>query len=74
MERDILFLPGLSHDGQIFLRREPLGYLLWDKLSDPRPSQVRFMELGLAGYGLELRQVLAQPSWEVLEGEMLAVA
>ena len=76
--RDILFLPGLAQEGHIFLRREPLGYLLWDKLADPRPSQARFVRQGLAGYGLELGQVLAQPTWEVLgpvlRGEMLAVA
>jgi hypothetical protein len=78
MGRDILFLPGLRQDGQIFLRREPLGYLLWDKLADPRPSQARFVEQGLKGYGLKLSQVLAQPSWELLEpvmrGELRAVA
>ncbi|MFH1035579.1 MAG: hypothetical protein V1806_13805 [Pseudomonadota bacterium] len=76
--RDILFLPGLRQDEHIYLRREPLGYLLWDKLADPRPSQARFVRQGLEGYGLELRQVLAQPSWELLEpvmqGEMRAVA
>jgi hypothetical protein len=76
--RDILFLPGLRQGGHIYLRREPLGYLLWDKLADPRPSQVRFVQIGLEGYGLDLREVLARPSWEVLEpvmqGELLAVA
>lgn len=75
---DILFLPGLRQGGQVFLRREPLGYLLWDKLADPRPSQARFVRLGLKGYGLALEGVLADPSWDLLEpvmrGEMRAVA
>lgn len=75
---DILFLPGLCQEGRVFLRREPLGYLLWDKLADPRPSQTRFVRLGLEGYGLSLAEVLANPSWEalapVMQGEMRAVA
>lgn len=76
--RDIYFLPGLRQGETIYLRREPLAFLLWDKLSDPRPSQARFVEFGLAGYGLDLAAVLAQPSWDilapVLEGELEAVA
>jgi len=75
--RDILFLPGLRQGGRIYLRREPLAYLLWDKLADPRQSLAPFLDLGLAGYGLDRRAVLATPSWESLDrllaGELRAV-
>lgn len=37
-----------------------------DILFLPGLSRVRFVELGLAGYGLELKQVLVQSSLEVL--------
>ncbi|MCA1988026.1 MAG: hypothetical protein LDL07_02615 [Desulfarculus sp.] len=65
--RDIFFLPGLRQDGRIYLRREPLGFLLWDKLADPRASLAPFLELALAGHGLRRRDLLANPSWEVFE-------
>jgi hypothetical protein len=75
--KDILFLPGLRHDNQVFLRAEPMAYLVWDKVADPRPSQARFVDFGLAGYGLSRGRLLAEPSWEalapVLEGELSAV-
>lgn len=75
--RDILFLPGLRQENQIFLRSSPLAYLLWDKLSDPRPTQLRFVDFGLKGYGLSLADLLRAPSWEalapVMAGEMEAV-
>jgi hypothetical protein len=75
--RDIFFLPGLRQGERIYLRREPMVYLLWDKLADPRPSMLRFVRLGLKGYGLDLARLLKEPSWEALEpviaGEMEAV-
>jgi hypothetical protein len=75
--QDIFFLAGLRQEERIYLRRQPLVYLLWDKLADPRPSMLRFVRLGLAGYGLDLAGLLKEPSWEALEpviaGEMEAV-
>jgi hypothetical protein len=75
--RDLLFVPGLRQGGRVFLRAEPLAYLVWDKVADPRPSQARFVEFGLAGYGLSRERLLAAPSWEalapVLAGELQAV-
>ena len=77
LARDIYFLPGLRQGGAIYLRREPLAYLLWDKLADPRASLGRFVDLGLAGYGMERRGLMERPSWQalapLLEGEMRAV-
>jgi len=74
---DILFLPGLRQGGDIFLRRGPFPYLLWDLLADPRPSQTAFKRFALEAYGRDYRQVTTRPSWEqlapVLEGEMQAV-
>lgn len=75
--QDIFFLAGLRQGERIYLRREPMVYLLWDKLADPRPSMLRFVRLGLAGYGLDLNRLLREPSWEalgpVIAGEMEAV-
>ncbi len=75
--RDIFFLPGMRQGPNIYLRRGPLAYLLWDKLADPRPSLQRFLRLGLAGYGLDLNSILKEPTWEALEpvidGEMQSV-
>jgi hypothetical protein len=75
--QDIFFLAGLRQGEHIYLRREPLVYLLWDKLADPRPSMSRFVRLGLKGYGLDLARLIKEPSWEALEpviaGEMEAV-
>ncbi len=72
--RDIFFLPGLRQDGQIYLRPEPLGFLLWDKLADPRASLAPFLDLALAGHGLRRQELLAHPSWEaftpLLRGEL----
>jgi hypothetical protein len=77
LTQDILFLPGLRQGGDIFLRRGPFPYLVWDLLADPRPSQSAFKRFALDAYGRDYRQVLAHPSWEalapVLEGEMQAV-
>lgn len=74
---DILFLPGLRQGGDIFLRRGPFPYLLWDMLADPRPSQTAFKRFALAAYGRDYRQVVTNPSWEalapVLDGEMQGV-
>ncbi|MFH1058014.1 MAG: hypothetical protein V1797_04940 [Pseudomonadota bacterium] len=65
--RDILFLPGLRQDGRIYLRREPLAFLLWDKIADPRKSLIPFLDLGLGGYGLERRALIANPTAAVME-------
>ncbi|RJX36556.1 MAG: hypothetical protein C4525_00375 [Desulfarculus sp.] len=77
LTKDILFLPGLRQGGCIYLRSAPFPYLLWDLLSDPRPSLVRCKRFGLAGYGLDYTELLRAPSWEVLRpvlrGEMEAV-
>lgn len=74
---DILFLPGLRQGSDIFLRRGPFPYLLWDLLADPRPSQAAFKRFALEAYGRDYRELLTKPSWEqlapVLEGEMQAV-
>lgn len=64
---DLMFLPGLKQGRRVFLRRQPMAYLVWDKLADPRASVRRFVELGLAGYGLRREELLARPSWEALE-------
>jgi hypothetical protein len=77
LTNDILFLPGLRQGSDIFLRRSPFPYLVWDLLADPRPSQTAFKRFALAAYGRDYREVVAHPSWEalapVLEGEMQAV-
>ena len=65
--RDIFFLPGLRQDGRIYLRREPLGFLLWDKLADPRASLAPFLALALAGHGLRRAELMAHPSREAFE-------
>jgi hypothetical protein len=74
---DILFLPGLRQNQDIFLRRTPLAFLLWDKLSDPSATAREFGEFGLAGYGLSRAELLKRPSWQALEpalyGELQAV-
>ncbi len=64
---DLLLLPGMRADEHIFLRRQPLAYLLWDLISDDRPSTRRYVEFGLAGYGLERQALLAAPGWAPLE-------
>jgi len=75
--RDILFMAGMRQDSSVFLRREPMAYLLWDKVADPRASQKRFVDFGLKGYGLERGDLVARPDWEalvpVLDGELEAV-
>ncbi|MCF8041247.1 MAG: hypothetical protein K9K65_08120 [Desulfarculaceae bacterium] len=77
LTRDILFLPGLRQGSDIFLRRGPFPYLVWDLLADPRPSQTAFKRFALEAYGRDYREVITEPSWEalepVLEGEMRAV-
>jgi hypothetical protein len=77
MSPDIYFMPGLRQGDQIYLRPEPLAYVLWDKVADPRASQARFVKFGLGEYGLERGELLANPSWQalepVLEGELQAV-
>lgn len=77
MTSDLFFLPGMRQGPAIFLRTSPLPYLLWDKLTDPRPSLRRFLRFGLAGYGLEMDRLVREPSWEllqpVLDGELRAV-
>ncbi len=77
LTQDIFFLPGLRQGSEVFLRRWPLAYLLWDKIADPRRSLARFLHFGLAGYGLSLERVLSRPDWDSLEpvlaGEQEAV-
>ncbi|MCB2187259.1 MAG: hypothetical protein KQJ78_12630 [Deltaproteobacteria bacterium] len=77
LTQDIFFLPGLTQENQIFLRKEPLSYLLWDKLADPRAHLRRFVRLGLTGYGLDPEEVLTRPTWEnlapVVQGELAAI-
>lgn len=77
LTHDILFLPGLRQCGDIFLRRGPFPYLVWDLLADPRPSQTAFKRFALQAYGRDYREVITKPSWEalepVMEGEMRAV-
>ena len=74
---DILFLPGLRQGDEIFLRRGPFPYLVWDLLADPRPSQTAFKRFALEAYGRDYREVVTKPSWDMLEpilrGEMRAV-
>ncbi len=77
LTQDIFFLPGLRQGSEVFLRRWPLAYLLWDKIADPRRSLARFLGFGLAGYGLSRERVLRRPDWKALErvlaGEQEAV-
>jgi len=77
LTQDIFFLPGLRQGSEVFLRRWPLAYLLWDKIADPRRSLARFLRFGLAGYGLSLDDLLRRPDWPSLEpvlaGEQEAV-
>jgi hypothetical protein len=77
LTQDILFLPGLRQGQSIYLRSAPFPYLLWDLLADPRPSQAAFKRYALEAYGLDYRQVLTRPSWDLLapalEGEMQTV-
>lgn len=74
---DLFFLPGLRQGNAVYLRRQPLGYLVWDLVADPRRSQQRYVSFGLRGYGTDYKQLLAKPSWDglapVLEGELQAV-
>lgn len=75
--RDIYFLPGMRQGKRVYLRRDPLAFLLWDKIADPRKSAARFVAFGLAGYGVDRAGLLAAPGTEalapVLAGEMEAV-
>ncbi len=75
--RDIYFLPGMRQEGRVYLRREPLAFLVWDKIADPRKSAARFVAFGLNGYGLDRAELLAAPGDQalapVLAGEMEAV-
>ncbi len=77
MSPDLFCLPGLRQGDLIYLRPAPLAYVLWDKVSDPRASQARFVKFGLREYGIERSELLAQPSWQALEpvlaGELEAV-
>jgi hypothetical protein len=77
MSPDIYFLPGMRQGDHIYLRPEPLSYVLWDKVADPRASQARFVRFGLNEYGLDMAELLARPSWQalqpVLDGELEAV-
>ena len=74
---DLFFLPGLRQDRAVYLRRQPLGYLVWDLIADPRRSQQRYVSFGLDGYGVSHRKLLENPTWDalepVLEGELQAV-
>lgn len=74
---DLFFLPGLRQDSAVYLRRRPLGYLVWDLVADPRRSQQRYVSFGLNGYGVDYKKLIKSPSWEglapVLEGELDAV-
>jgi hypothetical protein len=67
----LLLLPGLKQGNVVYLREEPLAHLLWDRISDPRKSARAFAWLGLQGYGLDLDEVLANPSWHLLEPVLL---
>ena len=75
--RDILFLPGLKQNDSIYLRPEPLRYLLWDLVSDPRPRVKPFIDLGLSGYGLEPKAFRTRPGSREMDllvaGELKAV-
>ncbi|KIX13836.1 Sfum_1244 family protein [Dethiosulfatarculus sandiegensis] len=75
--RSLLLLPGLKQGDVVYLREEPLAHLLWDRISDPRKSARAFAWMGLKGYGVNLEEVLAKPSWPMLEpvlqGEMETV-
>lgn len=74
---DIYLLPGLRQDGSIYLRHDPMPFLLWDRVADPTSSLAAFCDLGLRGYGLDRQELLADPSRAALEpvlaGEMNGV-
>ena len=67
LTQDLFFLPGLRQGRRVFLRPAPLGYLIWDLLTDPRPGRARLVKLGLKGYGLERSQVIQEANWQGLE-------
>ena len=75
--KDILFLSGLKQDGVIYLRSEPLRYLLWDLVSDPRPRLKPFIDLALSGYGLDpaafRKGPIARDMDRLVAGELKAV-
>ena len=75
--KDILFLSGLRQNGHIYLRSEPLRYLLWDMVSDPRPRIKPFIDLALSGYGLDPKAFKANPTAPEMDrlaaGELRAV-
>lgn len=77
LTRDIFFLPGLRQGGNLYLRPEPMAFLVWDKIADPRKSAARFVAFGLHGYGLDRNKVLANPGRQsldaVMAGELEAV-
>lgn len=69
---DIFLLPGLRQDQNVYLRNEPMRFLLWDRIIDVTQSLKEFCRFGLAAHGLDRERLARRPSWQALAPVMEA--
>jgi hypothetical protein len=79
LARDLDGTPAMCQGNLIYVRRQSLGYYLWDRLADPDQQCNRFLMAGWTSPGAPLPDLLRHPeehqdSWEALvAGELEAI-
>lgn len=78
LARDLDGTPAMRQGTLIYARQEALAFYLWDRLADPVQQNNEFLKIALAGYDLQLQDLLRDPGAhesrfrELLAGELEA--
>ncbi|MCE5244210.1 MAG: Sfum_1244 family protein [Syntrophobacteraceae bacterium] len=61
LARDIFAAPAMRQGGQVFARRSPMLFFLWDQIMEMRPSARNALVFALSQYGLEAEPLRRAP-------------
>jgi hypothetical protein len=61
LARDLVTTPALLQGKDIFARREPMMYLLWDKIEELKTTGKKALKCAFKDYGLDEKKLTARP-------------
>ncbi len=61
LARDLFAIPAMRQGSSIYARRHPMLSFFWDQIFESRPSARNALGMGLAQYGLRLREAAQNP-------------